>query len=188
MEDIYAPITDIDEIKLSIKDLKADNLKSTQILARNLETQLQAKITPLSEQLRTKIDAELFDEEIDKLTNLIASRPHDAHFDPNNSHSTHPDHTAAAQSSHSSTKRVSQSLREKEQQKDLALKIEEIQITCLNFEKRFDKVKEIGRKVEEISETVPTLLPKSTFDLFVSKLKETETLDKENKLTQNMKF
>ncbi|CDW91689.1 UNKNOWN [Stylonychia lemnae] len=121
---------------------------------KQIETQfreINARLIPLEEQMRTKIDCDLFDDEIDKIKTLMVNNQH----------------------AHSGYVKVEQVAEKSVRQKDLmaikekAQKIDDCLIACINFEKKLQQYAGFAQKMEEIE---------STFDECL-KIKDLEDLE-----------
>ncbi|CDW89817.1 UNKNOWN [Stylonychia lemnae] len=134
LEDRFEKFRDQTELRMS---------SIAKINPQQIETQLrefQAKMIPIEEQLRTKLDCDIFDEELDKIKQIVFSGQ------PNQNNS--------------GGMKSSDIIEMRESFK----KIESCEIACINLQKKFERLKDMRDLVEKLDEKCSLLPEKSQID------------------------
>eukprot|EP00347_Sterkiella_histriomuscorum_P014972 403358803 len=135
------------------KDLAKDKIDSMMNLnPRLIDTQfkeIQARLTPLEEQIRTKIDCDIFDEEIDRIRTILS-------------------HTSTNSNISAKSTQIlpERGMKQKDilEIKEKAQKIEECLIACINFEKKLQQFSDLNSKLDQFEEVVEGLIKKSQME------------------------
>eukprot|EP00347_Sterkiella_histriomuscorum_P023558 403334180 len=168
IKDKFCPKDDLDEFSSRFDKYREQNeLRMSQVSKINpqqIETMLrefQAKIIPIEEQLRAKIDCDLFDEEIDKIKQLLLVNSNSVGDEDERQK-----RLRLQQDFDNSSRSASLKSKDLQEIKVYFQKIENCEIACINIEKKLEKLKDLKELVLRLDENCQNIVTRTQFEEF----------------------